>query len=160
MQKLFFIITGIIFLNTAQAQKYCKSSGYAFSILIHPGTIPVDEKGVPLKRRINKERFIYIFTPVKNKPTITSIVYGKTAVKWDLPGTSEKEFSAITENTQKTMNIKPSKGCFMWRINIQEVSNNSISENMNTINIKGITADKPFTIMVYKETAVQGFDTY
>ena len=160
MQKLFFILIGIIFLSTAQAQKYCKPGGYAFSILVQPGTIPVDENGNPLKRRINKERFIYIITPGKNKPTITSIVYGKTAVKWDLPGTAESEFSAVSENTQKTMNIKTSKGCFLWRINIHEVSTIGISENTNAINIKGITANKSFTILIYKETAIQGFDTY
>jgi hypothetical protein len=160
LQKLFFIIIGIIFLNTAQAQKYCMPGGYAFNILIQPGTIPVDDKGVPLKRQINKERFIYLITPGKDKPTLTSIVYGKTAVKWDLPGTAENEFSAVTENTQKTMNIKPPKGCSMWRINIQEINNQRISENIPAINVTGKIDNKSFTLLIFKETAVQGFDTY
>ena len=60
MQKLFFILIGIIFLNTAQAQKYCNPSGYAFSILVQPGTIPVDENGRPIKRRIMKRK-IYLY---------------------------------------------------------------------------------------------------
>ena len=160
MQKLFFILIGIIFLNTTQAQKYFKPTGYAFSILIQPGTVPVDENGVPVKRQINKERFIYIITPGNNMPIINTIVYGKAAVKWDLPGPAEKEFSAVKDNTQKTMNIKPSKGCSMWRISIQEISNHGISENMPIINIKGKTDNKSFTLLLYKETAVQGFDTY
>ena len=160
MQKLFFILIGIIFLNTAQAQKYCNPSGYAFSILIQPGTIPVDENGVPIKRRINKERFIYIVTIGKLKPTISSVMFGKTAVKWDLSNVAEKEFSAVTESTQKTMNIKPTKGCSLWRINIQEIANQPISENMVSINIKGKIENKNFTILIYKETNLRGFETY
>ena len=160
MQKVFFILLGIIFLNTAQAQKYCKSSGYAFSILIQPGTIPVDENGVPIKRRINKERFIYIITMGNIKPIISSVIYGKTPVKWDLPSLAQKDFSAITESTQKTMNIKPPKGCSMWRINIQEIPYQSISENMISINIKGKIENKNFTLLLYKETALRGFETY
>ncbi len=160
MQKLFFILIGIIFLNTVQAQKYCKPSGYAFSILIQPGTVPVDENGGPVKRQINKERFLYIITPGKNKPIINSIVYGKATVKWDLPGPAENEFSAVKDNTQKTMIIKPSKGCSMWRINIQEINNRRISENISAISITGKTDNKSFTLLIFKETAVQGFDAY
>ena len=159
MQKLFYILIGIIFLSTAQAQKYCKPSGYAFSILIQPGTIPVDENGIPLKRRINKERFIYILTVGNTKPVINTILYGKTDVKWDL-SKAEKEFSTVIENTQKTMKIKPSKGCSMWRINIQEILNQAITENSPTINIKGKIENKSFTLLLNKETAVQGFDSY
>ncbi len=77
-------------------------------------------------------------------------MYGKAAVKWELPGPAEKEFSAVTENTQKPMNLKPSKGCFMWRINIKEVSNYRTSESINIINIKGKVADKSFTILVQR----------
>ena len=160
MQKLFFILIGTIFLNTAEAQKYRNPSGYAFSILVQPGTIPVDENGRPIKRRIIKERFIYILTPGKIKPVINTILYGKTGVKWDLTGLAEKEFSAIIENTQKTMKIKPSKGCSMWRINIQEILNQAISQNNATINIKGKIENKSFTLLLNKETAVQGFDSY
>ncbi len=159
MQKLFFILIGIIFLNTVEAQKYCNPSGYAFSIIIQPGTIPVDENGSPIKRRIMKERFIYILTAGKIKPVINTIFYGKTVVKWDL-SKAEKEFSAIIENTQKTMKIKPSKGCSMWRINIQEILNQAISENSPTINIKGKIENKSFTLLLNKESAVQGFDSY
>ena len=159
MQKLFFILIGTIFLNTAEAQKYRNPSGYAFSILVQPGTIPVDENGRPIKRRIMKERFIYILTAGKTKPVINTILYGKTDVKWDV-SKAEKEFSAIIENTQKTMKIKPSQGCSMWRINIQEILNQAISENNLTINIKGKIENKSFTLLLNKETAVQGFDSY
>ena len=159
MQKLFFILIGIIFLNTVEAQKYCNPSGYAFSIMIQPGTIPVDENGRPIKRRIMKERFIYILIAGKIKPVINAILYGKIGVKWDL-SKAEKEFSAIIENTQKTMKIKPSKGCSMWRINIQEIINHAITEISPTINIKGKIENKSFTLLLNKETAVQGFDSY
>ena len=159
MQKLFFILIGIIFLNTVEAQKYCNPSGYAFSIMVQPGTIPVDENGRPIKRRIMKERFIYILTAGKIKPVINTILYGKTDVKWDL-SKAEKEFSAIIENTQKTIKIKPSKGCSMWRINIQETINHAIAENRPNINIKGKIENKSFTLLLNKETAVQGFDSY
>ena len=160
MQKLFFILIGIIFLNTVEAQKYCKPNGYAFCIMIQSGTIPVDENGRPVKRNINKERFIYILTAGKFKPVINTILYGKTDVKWDLSGLAEKEFSAVTEKTQKTMKIKPYKGCSMWRINIQEIINHAITENSPTINIKGKIENKSFTLLLNKETAVQGFDSY
>ena len=160
MQKLFFILIGIIFFNSVEAQKYCKPNGYAFSILVQPGTIPVDENGRPVKRNINKERFIYILTAGKTKPVINTILYGKTGVKWDLTGLAEKEFSAVTESTQKIMKIKPSKGCSMWRINIQEILNQAISENNPTINIKGKIENKSFTLLLIKEIAVQGFDSY
>ena len=160
MQKLFFILLGILLLNAVQAQKYCKPSAYAFSISIQPGTIPVDESGAPIKRHSYKERFIYIVTPGKNKPTINTIAYGRAAVRWDLPGSAEFEFSAVTENTQKTMNIKPSKGCSMWRINIQEISNNTISESTSAIYIKGKIENKLFTLLIKKETPVQGFEAY
>ena len=159
MQKLFFILIGIIFFNSVEAQKYCKPNGYAFSILVQPGTIPVDENGRPIKRRIMKERFIYILTLGKIKPVINTILYGKTDVKWEL-SKAEKEFSTVIENTQKTMKIKPSKGCSMWRINIQEILNKAITENNATINIKGKIENKSFTLLLNKETAVQGFDSY
>jgi len=160
MQKLFFILIGIIFLNTVEAQKYCKPNGYAFCIMIQSGTIPVDENGRPVKRNINKERFIYILTAGKFKPVINTILYGKTDVKWDLSGLAEKEFSAVTESTQKTMKIKPSKGFSMWRINIQEILNKAITENSPNINIKGKIENKSFTLLLNKETVVQGFDSY
>ena len=159
MQKLFFILIGIIFFNSVEAQKYCKPNGYAFSILVQPGTIPVNENGRPIKRKIMKERFIYILTAGKTKPVINTILYGKTDVKWEL-SKAEKEFSTVIENTQKTMKIKPSKGCSMWRINIQEILNKAISENNPTINIKGKIENKSFTLLLNKETAVQGFDSY
>ena len=160
MHKLFFILIGIILLNSVQAQKYCNPCGYAFSILVQPGTIPVDENGRPIKRKIMKERFIYILTAGKTKPVINTILYDKTDVKWDLPGLAEKEFSAVTEKTQKTMKIKPSKGCSMWRINIHEILNQAITENSPIINIKGKIENKSFTLLLNKETVVQGFDSY
>ena len=159
MQKLFFILIGIIFFNSVEAQKYCKPNGYAFSILVQPGTIPVDENGRPVKRNINKERFIYILTAGKTKPVINTILYGKTDVKWEL-SKAEKEFSTVIENTQKTIKIKPSKGCSMWRINIQEILNQAISENNPTINIKGKIENKSFTLLLNKETPLQGLDRY
>ena len=94
------------------------------------------------------------------KPIISSVIYGKTPVKWDLPSLAQKDFSAITESTQKTMNIKPPKGCSMWRINIQEIPYQSISENMISINIKGKIENKNFTLLLYKETALRGFENY
>lgn len=160
MQKLFYFLIGIIFLNSAEAQKHCKPGGFAFSVLTQPGTIPVDENAVAMKRHINKERFIYIMTSGGNMPTITSVAYGNISVKWSIRGTSEKVFSAITEKTQKTMDIKPAKGCSMWRIDIQEIPNQLILENVSAINIKGKTANKLFILLLNTETAVQGFDNY
>ena len=160
MHKLFLILIGFIFLNTANAQKYFKPSGYAFSILIQPGTIQVDEYGIPVKRKINKERFIYITTDSKIKPVITSIFYGTTEVKWELLPTPKKEFSAVQEISQKTVTIKPAFGNSMWRIIIQEIANNSITGKALPIIIKGKKLNRPFTILINTETALQGFDTY
>ena len=160
MQKLFLILCGLIFLNTANAQKYFKPSGRAFSILIQPGNIAVDEIGIPTKRKINKERFIYILTGDKVRPIINSIFYGPTAVKWELLSTSEKEFSAVQENTQKAVNIKPTYGNSIWRIIIQEIPNNSISDKALPIIIKGKKSNKPFTVLINTETALQGFESY
>ena len=106
-----------------------------------------------------KERFIYILTAGKTKPIINTIFYGETNVKWDV-SRAEKEFTTVIENTQKTMKIKPSKGCSMWRINIQEILNQAITENSATINIKGKIENKSFTLLLNKETVVQGFDSY
>ena len=160
MQKLFFILIGILFINTTQAQKCSNPRGYAFSILIQPGTMPVDENGVPMKRKITKERFIYLITSGNAKPVINTILYGKTAVKWDVADIKEKEFSTVAESTQKTLLIKPGKGGSLWKINIQEISNHVISENLPAINIKGKIDNKLFTLLLYKETAVKGFDSY
>ena len=159
MQKLFFILMALISFNTAFAQKLIPSA-YAFSIIIQPGTLPIDENGIPLEVKINKERFIYVMLPGKNKPTIKSIQYNKTAVKWNILNEAEKEYSAISESTQKTMKIKSFKGGTMWRIYIQEYPNHSISPKALPIIIKGIYSSKPFTIMINKETAVQGYDSY
>ena len=160
MQKLFFILTGLIFLNSAQAQKHCNPGGYAFSILIQPGTIPVDENGNRTRPRLSKEHFIYITTSGKMKPIINSIFFGKTAVKWDVPGPAETGYSAVTQTTQKTISIKPFKGCSLWRINIQEFANHPIAENSASIIIKGKADNKSFSLVLNKETAVQGYDTY
>ena len=160
MQKLFFILIGIIFLSTVQAQKYCKPCGYAFSILIQPGTIPVDENDTPLKRRIMKERFIYIMAAGKVKPVINSISYGQTAVKGKLLPTAEKEFSAVHESTQKKLNILPVYASSMWRINIQEIAEYPILGMVLPIIIKGKMATKPFVILIYTETPLQGLDRY
>lgn len=159
MQKLFFILMALISFNTAFAQKLIPSA-YAFSIIIQPGTIPVDENGIQIKPKINKERFIYIMVPGKNRPTIKSVQYDKVGVKWDILADAEKEYSAVSESTQKTMKIKSLKGGTMWRINIQEYPNQLISSKALPIIIKGINISKPFTIMIYKETAVQGYDSY
>ena len=160
MQKLFFIIISILFLQTAHAQKYCKPSGFAFSITTQPGTIAVDESGAPMKRHIQKERFVYLITPGNSMPVITSVAYANTVVKWSVQSNAAKIFSAVSEKTQKTMNIKPPKGCSMWRVDIQEISGHPILENIASINIKGKTAGKSFTIFLNKENAVQGFDAY
>jgi len=160
MQKLFFILIGIIFLNSVEAQKYCKPNGYAFSIMIQPGTIPVDENGRPVKRNINKERFIYIMSAGKVKPVINSISYGQTAVKSNLLPTAEKEFSAVHESTQKKLNILPVYGNSMWRINIQEIAEYPILGKVLPIIIKGKMATKPFVVLIYTETPLQGLDRY
>ncbi|MFN0082479.1 MAG: hypothetical protein ACKVOM_08160 [Ferruginibacter sp.] len=73
MQKLFFILMGFLSLNNAVAQKANQPYGNAFSILIQPGTIPVDENGIPVEIKINRERFIYVMVPEKNKPTVKTI---------------------------------------------------------------------------------------
>ena len=160
MQKLFFILTGLIFLNNAIAQKVNQPGAHAFSILIQPGTMPMDENGVPAKRKINKERFIYVVIPGKNKPYIKSISYNKTSVKWDLIGTAEKEYSFVSEISQKTTRIKPFRNGNMWRINIQEINNQNISDKAVPIIINGSVSNVPFTIILNKEIAVQGYDSY
>ena len=160
MQKLFFLLIALISLNNVFAQKFIQPSAYAFSILIQPGTIAVDENGMRIMPKINKERFIYIMVPGKNRPTIKSVQYDKVAVKWDISADAEKEYSAVSESTQKTMKIKSLKGGTMWRINIQEYPNHLISSKALSIIIKGINSFKPFTIMINKETAVQGYDSY
>lgn len=71
-----------------------------------------------MKRKIKKERFIYIVSSGKAKPSIKTISYNNIAVKWGVLDIAEKEYAAVTESTQKTMSIKLFKGGSMWRINI------------------------------------------
>lgn len=160
MKKVFFILIGLIFLNSAFAQKANQPFGYAFSMLIQPGTIAVDENGIPMAVKINKERFIYIMVPRKDMPIIKTISYNKIGVKWDMPAEVQKEYAPVSESTQKTMSIKPFKGWTMWRINIQEFDNHSIQSKAVPIVIKGSIGTKPFTMAIYKETSVQGYDSY
>lgn len=160
MQKLLFILIGFVFLKNAVAQKNNQPCAYAFSILIQPGTVPVDENGVQTKAKINKERFVYVMIPGKIKPTIKSVQFNKTAVKWELIDLAEKEFSAVSESTQKKMKIKPFKGGTMWRINIQEYTHHSIPLKAVPVIIKGNIGNKPFAVITNMETAVQGYDSY
>ena len=160
MKKLFLLLIGFVFLNTVVAQKSNQLCGSAYSILIQPGTIPVDENGVVIKPKINKERFIYLMVPGKNKPLIKSVQYNKTLVKWDILSEAEPSYSVISEHTQKTLKIKPFKSGTMWRVNIQEYPHRSIPTNALPIVIKGNLSNKPFSIIVNKETAVQGYDSY
>ena len=160
MHKLLFILIGLIFLNNTQAQKIYQPCGYAFSILIEPGTLPVDENGVPMKRKIKKERFIYIVLSGKEKPSIKTISYNNIAVKWDVLNIAEKEYAAVNETTQKTMSIKPLKNGSMWRINIQEIDHRFIGTKAVPIIIKGDNGTKAFETIIGKETAVQGYETY
>lgn len=159
MQKFFFILMGLIFFNTAFGQKLIPSA-YAFSFIIQPGTIPVDENGISMLLKINKERFIYVMLLGKNKPTIKSIEYNKTPVKWNILNEAEKEYSAVSESTQKTMKIKSCKGCAMWRINIQEYTNHSIPSKELPIILKGINGTKPFIIILNKVAVIQNYDSY
>ncbi len=110
MRKLVFILLGFLFFNNAVAQKTNQPYGYAFSIIIQPGTIPIDENGVPMKNKINRERFIYVMVPGKNKPTIKTISYNKTAVKWDILNVAEKEYAPVSESTQKNRASNHLKG--------------------------------------------------
>ncbi len=160
MQKLLFIFIGLIFLNTAKAQKNYQPCGYAFSTLTQPGTMPVDENGVPVKRKINKERFVYIILPGKIKPAVKTVAYNNVAVKWDVSEYAENEYAAVSESTQKTMRIKAFKGGTMWRLTIQEFPNHAIQSKEVPIVIKGNVGAKPFTVTILKETAVQGYETY
>ena len=160
MLKLFFILSGLIFLNTVNGQINIKPTGFAFNIIIQPGNIPVDENGVPVKLTINKERFIYIITKGSVKPVLKSITYNKVLVKWNIVRAAEQKYSATSKSTQKTIIIKPTKGSSMWRIDIQEFPNHSISDTTVPIIIKGSSYHKPFSIFVFKETPVQGYDSY
>ena len=160
MQKLYFILLGFLFLQNAVAQKRNEPCGYAFSMLVQPGTIPVDENGNHIKPKINKERFIYIMVPGKTKPVIKAVSYNKTIVKWEILNLPENEYSPVAETTQNAMRIKPAKNATMWRINIQESANHPIETKAVPIVIKGTVQTKPFTVVILKETAVQGYDTY
>lgn len=161
MKKLYFILIGLFFLSHAIAQVNCKAiQGYAYSITTLPGTLRVDENGVPLPVRVNKERLIYFFTSCKIKPTINKVLYGKTIVKADVNPTAEVSFSAVKSSDQKSILLKPRRGSFLWKINIIENAGRQIPEINNVITVTGMIGAKRFFIVIKEEVELQGHETY
>ncbi|MCY7291810.1 MAG: hypothetical protein LH615_06460 [Ferruginibacter sp.] len=161
MKKLYFTLVGLFFLAGLQAQVNCKAvKGYAYSILTLPGTLRVDENGIPLPARVNKERFIYFITNCKTKPTINTVLYGKTIVRADVQPTAERAFSATKSNDQKRLFLTPGKGNYLWKIYVVEKNNKPIPDKNISISVTGKIGTKPFFIIMKEEIELQGPETY
>jgi len=161
MKKLYFTLLGLFFLAGLQAQVNCKAvKGYAYSILTLPGTIRVNEHGTPLPARVNKERFIYFITNCKTKPTINTVLYGKTVVKTDVQPAAEIAFSATKSNDQKRILLKAGKGNYLWKLNVVEKNGKPIPDKNISITVTGKIGTKPFFIIIKEEIELQGPETY
>ena len=161
MKKLYFTLIGLLFLFGLQAQVNCKAlKGYAYSMVIMPGTLRVDENGTPLPVELHKERFIYFVTNCKTPPIINTVLYGKTVVRADEKPTKEIFFSAAKVNGQKTMLLKPGRGNYLWKLYVVPTDGKSIPNKNISITVSGKIGSKPFFIIIKEETELQGPETY
>jgi hypothetical protein len=160
MKKLYFSLLGLFFLMGLKAQVNCKTvKGYAYSMITLPGILSVDENGVTIPPRINKERFIYFTTTCKIKPTINTVLYGKTIVKTDPTPTAETSFTA-TKTDQKAILLRAAKGNYLWRISVMENNANPIANKISSISVTGKIDKKSFFILMKEEIELQGPETY
>ncbi len=161
MKKLYITLLGLFFLNVLQAQVNCKAiKGYAYSMITLPGTMQVDENGHPVTPKIYKERFIYFFTTCKTKPTINTVLYGKTVVKVDVQPSAETYFTATKSSDQKVVRLKSSKGNYLWKLNVVENNGKPIPEKNKSVSVSGKIGTKPFLIIMKEEIELQGPETY
>lgn len=161
MKKLYFTLLGLFFLVAVQAQVNCKAvKGYAFSILTMPGTIRVDENGTALPVKINKQRFIYFTTTCKTKPTINTVIYGKTVVRADVQPSAETSFTATKSTDQKSIRLKSTKGQYLWKLNIVEKNGMAIPDKNSSISVTGKIGAKTFFLIMKEEIELQGPETY
>lgn len=161
MKKIYFILLGLFFLSSANAQLNCKAiQGYAYCITTIPGNLQVDENGVTLPVRLNKQRFIYFITSCKTIPTINRVLYGRTNVKTDLHPTLEASFSAVKKTDQENINLNPRKGTYLWKLDVIQNLSKFIADKNNTVTVTGKIGTKTFFLIIREETELQGHDTY
>ena len=161
MKKIYFILVGLFFLNTANGQLNCKAiQANAFFITSLPGTLMVDENGLPLPVRIRKERFIYFTTSCKLTPRITKVMYGKTIVKTEVQPSFETSFTAAKISNKKNILLKKGKGKFLWKIYVVENADNPIPDKSIAIFVRGKIGANPFLIAIKEEVELQGHDSY
>lgn len=158
MRNLIFIITALLFMQLASAQKQCTvSKASAFFRTVPPGNIPVDENGNPRVMPENKERYIYLFSSCKSKPDIEELRYGNDRLNAGIAEGPQKSFFVGISSAGKKTILRAAPGYFIWKINVDGATAKRYPQK---IFIKGKVGLRPFALRLYGETELQIKEMY
>jgi len=151
----YFLPVVLVFLiPAAEAQTHIIKASSFFQIK-QPGNIRVNEEGVPVKRPINKDRFIIITTDKKTVPIITSITYNDVAMNYVIENIRLKKVSAGKTPAGKVVIIKALPKQFLWKIIITDKDRKLIAEDDVNIWLKWKAGKKNMKLKI-QETEIAG----
>lgn len=134
MKKIFSTLLLVFFITNVFAQKPCSVlSANAFYSIVMPGNMQVDENGQPRKRKVNKNRTIYISTNCKTAPSISKVMYDTVSSNFFIEKAKAEEVSSLMDDSNHKIILKVAKSSFLWKISIVESGGISITENPKSI---------------------------
>lgn len=161
MKKIFSTIVLVFFITNLFAQKPCSViSANAFYSIVMPGNMQVDENGQPLKKKVNKNRTIFISTNCKTAPTISKVIYDTVSPSFFIEKAKAEEVSSLMDDANNKIILKIAKSSFLWKLSIVESGGISITENPKTIILLWKLKNKTSKILIKTERQLATIPMY
>jgi hypothetical protein len=161
MKKIFSTIVLVFFITNLFAQKPCSViSANAFYSIVMPGNMQVDENGQPLKKKVNKNRTIFISTNCKTAPTISKVIYDTVSPSFFIEKAKAEEVLSLMDDANNKIILKIAKSSFLWKLSIVESGGISITENPKTIILLWKLKNKTSKILIKTERQLATIPMY
>ncbi len=161
MKKIFSTLLLVFFITNVFAQKPCSVlSANAFYSIVMPGNMQVDENGQPRKRKVNKNRTIYISTNCKTAPSISKVMYDTVSSNFFIEKAKAEEVSSLMDDSNHKIILNVAKSSFLWKISIVESGGISIAENPKTIILLWKLKNKTSKILIKTERQLATIPMY
>ena len=164
MQKLFFVLIGIIFLNTAQAQKYCivqNAKAYYYEVLsgVNNTVIDLDGNETTDKNLMNFNISVYLSTNCTQPPFITSSTFGKMKFKLEFIRVKSNKDEVGKDNKGNLQTVEAPNGTFLWKANYS-LKSKIVNFEKYKIILKGTFGSKKFICNILSIQKLQTLPMY
>ena len=161
MKKIVGLLLLVTVISTCNAQ-YRVQKAQAFFTAAMPGMAMQDENGNTINPQPIIERFIYIECRFTGKPVIDTIFYNSISFKALVANKEESTtIIGVNANNGKTINLLPKKGNKIWRVDLQQITDTTLTHQaVKKISIKGKLGKIKFSYALNAETQLATPDIY